>query len=237
MERAGQAPQLEVVRFAFADQHGVLRGKTLVASDAARAMRDGVAMTSTLLAKDTSHRNVFPVFGSRWRFRPRRDGRRRQFPDAAGPGHVPRAALGRQHRLAAVRHLLSERQAGAVLHAALHRGALQRLAAGGFDFSPASRSSSSCSSCSIRPACDRCADLPAEAPAVEHTTHGFQYLTEARFDQVDPILQIAAHATMQALGMPLRSLEVELGPSQCEFTFAPDAARGRPTPWCCSAAP
>src|SRR5688572_6944206 len=62
VEREIKRRKLEVVRFAFADQHGVLRGKTLVASDAARAMRAGVTMTSTLLAKDTSHRNVFPVF-------------------------------------------------------------------------------------------------------------------------------------------------------------------------------
>ncbi len=62
---------------------------------------------------------------------------------------------------------------------------------------------------------------PAEAPAVEHTTHGFQYLTESRFDQVDPILEVL-RKTMQALGMPLLSLEVELGPSQYEFTFAPE---------------
>jgi glutamine synthetase len=61
---------------------------------------------------------------------------------------------------------------------------------------------------------------PAEAPAIEHTTHGFQYLTEARFDQVDPILE-TLRKTVQALGMPLISLEVELGPSQYEFTFAP----------------
>src|SRR3954465_11877182 len=54
--------KLDVVRFAFCDQHGVLRGKTLVASEAASAMRAGVAMTSTLLAKDTSHRTVFKVF-------------------------------------------------------------------------------------------------------------------------------------------------------------------------------
>ena len=43
---------------------------------------------------------------------------------------------------------------------------------------------------------------PAEAPAVEHTTHGFQYLTESRFDQVDPILEVL-RKTVQALGMPL----------------------------------
>ena len=42
----------------------MLRGKTLVASEAARAMRSGVTMTTTLLAKDTSHRTVFPVFAA-----------------------------------------------------------------------------------------------------------------------------------------------------------------------------
>src|SRR5213078_2366082 len=40
------------------------RGKTLVASEASSAMRSGVAMTSTLLAKDTSHRTVFKVFAA-----------------------------------------------------------------------------------------------------------------------------------------------------------------------------
>ena len=61
---------------------------------------------------------------------------------------------------------------------------------------------------------------PAEPPAVSLTTHGFQYLTESRFDQVDPIMKVL-RKTMIALGLPLRSLEVELGPSQYEFTFAP----------------
>src|SRR3954465_4950454 len=58
IERAG----LEVVRLSFADQHGILRGKQLMAADAARAMRDGCTITTTLLAKDTAHRSVFPVF-------------------------------------------------------------------------------------------------------------------------------------------------------------------------------
>src|SRR6185436_5561196 len=63
VEREIKRRKLEVVRFAFCDQHGVLRGKTLVASEAAKAMRSGVTMTSTLLAKDTSHRTIFSVFG------------------------------------------------------------------------------------------------------------------------------------------------------------------------------
>ena len=48
-----------------------------------------------------------------------------------------------------------------------------------------------------------------------------EHLTESRFDQVDPILAVL-RKTVQELGMPLRSLEVELGPSQYEFTFAPE---------------
>src|SRR5262249_28254997 len=64
VDRPIEDAKLEVVRFSLADQHGVLRGKTLVASEAARAMRSGVTMTSTLLAKDTSHRTVFPVFAA-----------------------------------------------------------------------------------------------------------------------------------------------------------------------------
>ena len=56
--------KLELIRFAFCDQHGVLRGKTLVASAAGKAMHGSVTMTSTLLAKDTSHRTVFDVFSA-----------------------------------------------------------------------------------------------------------------------------------------------------------------------------
>src|SRR5258708_32542140 len=62
VERTIKKNKIEVVRFSFADQHGVLRGKTLLASEAASAMRSGVTMTTTLLAKDTAHRTVFPVF-------------------------------------------------------------------------------------------------------------------------------------------------------------------------------
>src|SRR5580700_13272 len=54
--------KLELIRFSFADQHGVLRGKTVVAADAPALMQSGVTMTTTLLAKDTAHKTVYPVF-------------------------------------------------------------------------------------------------------------------------------------------------------------------------------
>ena len=53
---------LDTVRLAFVDQHGVLRGKTLMAAQLASLLANGCAMTTTLLAKDTSHRTVFPVW-------------------------------------------------------------------------------------------------------------------------------------------------------------------------------
>src|SRR5436305_9781524 len=62
VDRLIEEQALEVVRLSFPDQHGILRGKTVMAADAVRAMHNGCTITTTLLAKDTSHRSVFPVF-------------------------------------------------------------------------------------------------------------------------------------------------------------------------------
>src|SRR5258707_2306819 len=53
---------LEVVRLSFPDQHGILRGKTVLANEAAAAIRNGCSDTTTLLAKDTTHQTDFTVF-------------------------------------------------------------------------------------------------------------------------------------------------------------------------------
>jgi glutamine synthetase len=213
--------KLEVVRFAFCDQHGVLRGKTLVASEAASAMRSGITMTSTLLAKDTSHRTVFKVFSA---------GGGIGLDEMEGAGNFVMVA-----DPATFRVLPWANATGWVLcdiyfpngkpvpfsTRARYRDALDKLAASGMQF---------CAGIEVEFQLFKLLDpklatdtltWPAEAPAVEHTTHGFQYLTEARFDQVDPILE-TLRKTVQALGLPLLSLEVELGPSQYEFTFAPE---------------
>ncbi len=64
------------------------------------------------------------------------------------------------------------------------------------------------------------ATWPPQAPEVSLLNQGYQYLTESRFDQIDAALEPIRRG-VEALGMPLRSLEIELGPSQCEFTFRP----------------
>jgi glutamine synthetase len=64
------------------------------------------------------------------------------------------------------------------------------------------------------------ATWPPAAPEVSLLTQGYQYLTESRFDMLDPAIEILRRG-MTALGLPLRSVEIELGPSQVEFTFRP----------------
>jgi glutamine synthetase len=62
---------------------------------------------------------------------------------------------------------------------------------------------------------------PDGQPGERHMLNpGYQYLTELRYDELDPLLE-KLRATLQALGLPLRTMEVEFGPSQVELTFGP----------------
>jgi glutamine synthetase len=92
--------------------------------------------------------------------------------------------------------------------------------------SPGSKSNSICSSWRTRGSTPADATWPPQAPEVSLLNQGYQYLTESRFDQIDAALEPIRRG-ITALGMPLRSLEVELGPSQCEFTFRPQQRPGR----------
>ncbi len=64
LRRIVEEQKLEVIRLSFPDQHGILRGKTLVASEALASLESGCSITTTMLAKATSHRTVFPGFTS-----------------------------------------------------------------------------------------------------------------------------------------------------------------------------
>jgi glutamine synthetase len=213
--------KLDLVRFSFPDQHGVLRGKTVVAAEAAKLMRSGVSMTTTLLAKDTSHRTVFPVFTPGGGFAmPEMQGAAdflmiadpstfRVLPWAPNTGWVlcdiyfpngkPVPFATRRlcrDQIARLREAGFDLMAGLEVEFHLYRVENPRLA-------PPD------------------ATWPGEPIEVSYIHQGFQLLTEARSDQIEPILEPFWRA-VTALGLPFRSLEVELGPSQCEFTFRPE---------------
>jgi hypothetical protein len=112
-----EARGIETLRLSFADQHGILRGKTLTPRALKGALEGGVAMTSTLLLKDTSHRTVFPVWGAGSGLgEGRLDGAGDvlMIPDAV---HLPRAAAVAAFGLDAVRSGLQGRHAPALLSA------------------------------------------------------------------------------------------------------------------------
>jgi glutamine synthetase len=61
---------------------------------------------------------------------------------------------------------------------------------------------------------------PGEAPGLGPVSRGAQLLREEDLDALDDLVQ-ALSAGLLALDLPLRSLELEFGPSQLEMTLAP----------------
>lgn len=216
-----EAEGIETVRVVFADQHGVLRGKTIVASALGSAMRNGMAITSTLLLKDTSHRTVFPIWG-----------------DDIGFGRGTLTGAGDIM-------MLPDPSTFKVLPWSPHSGWLlcdlfQK------DGSPIAFSPRGILRKSIARLAERGMKLicglevefyvfrvndhklehadggiPALPPETSLLAHGYQYLTESRYDALEEIMDDLRRAC-QKLGLPVRSMEAEFGPSQCEFTFEPD---------------
>ena len=62
--------------------------------------------------------------------------------------------------------------------------------------------------------------MPGTPPDVAHLAHGFQYLSEVRLDELEPTLDLIGEGAL-ALDLPLRTVEIEFGPSQVECTFSP----------------
>jgi glutamine synthetase len=217
-----EADGIGVIRLVFPDQHGILRGKTIIATEARRALSEGVAMTTTLLLKDSSHRTVFPVF-------------------AAGGGIGDRALEGGADVLLipdpASFHVLPWAPHSGWMLCEAHfpdgrvapystRGLLQRVLAeaaeAGFDFIAGIEVEFHLFKLLDPRLAPEDAGQPGTPPEVALLTQGYNYLTELRYDQLDPALEILRRE-IQALGLPLRSMEVEYGPSQVEFTFQAQA--------------
>ena len=223
VEREIEDRKLDLVRFSFVDQHGVLRGKTVVASEAAKLMRNGVSMTTTLLCKDTSHRTVFPVFTPGGGFAmPEMQGGAdflmiadpatfRVLPWAPNTGWVLCDIYFQNGKPVP----FSTRQ--------LCRDALARLHGKGFDLMAGLEVEFHLYRIENPRLAPADATWPGEPIEVSYIHQGFQLLTEARSDQIEPILEPFWRA-VTALGLPFRTAEVELGPSQCEFTFRPEMA-------------
>ena len=214
---------LETVRVLFADQHGILRGKTLVAGALRSAFTGGVAIASTLLLKDSSNRTVFQVW----------DGQGEATP---GPMQGANDVLLVPDPATFRRLPWSPHSAWILCDVAFRdgrpvpfssRGVLRRAQA-----ALAERSMQAVIGLEVefhvfrklREGLEHGETGTAGAPGVPVETaplnRGFEFLSEAPYAGAEEILD-DLRRNAQELGLPLRSVEIEIGPSQFEFTFDP----------------
>jgi len=211
---------LHSIRVVFADQHGLLRGKTLGAELVVEAFDNGVGITTGLLIKDTGQNNMYPVWdsgagmGRPWltgagdvimmpdpttfRVLPWADGTGWLLCDLYTPDGEP-VGLSTRQLCALAEQALTEHSYGfrAGLEIEFHLYNLDSEAADVAD---------------TRPAADRL--------SLSHSHLGRMYLGEGRFDQIEPFLELL-RGNLADLGLAPRTMEVELGPSQVEMTFSP----------------
>jgi glutamine synthetase len=209
---------IQVLRFAFADQHGILRGKAIAAPQAAHALENGVALTTTLLLKDTSHRTVYPAFTPGGGIGMRQMEGAADFLIVADPATFRVLPWAPDTAWVLCDAFFGNGEPVPFCTRRLLKRALERLGEAGYDF---------LAGLEIEFHIFRIADprlrptdagQPGEPPEVSLLTTGYQYLTELRYDQIDPAVELL-RKDLARLGLPLRSYEVEFGPSQVEFTL------------------
>jgi glutamine synthetase len=211
---------LRTIRVAWGDQHGLVRGKNVMAHDFLQALKNGVDFQTATLFMDTTNHFIAPLFAS--------DAGMGMRALAGGPDAilVPDPTTFRVLPWAPrTGWVLSEMYLASGEPCpydtrGLMRRVLGELDAQGLDY---------VAGLEVEFYITRLEDpmhephqsgWPPDPPRVSVIAHGFQYLTEERQDEIDPILQILQD-NIEGIGLPLRTMEDEWGPGQCEFTFDP----------------
>ncbi len=192
----------------------------MIASEALRSLENGCSITTTMLAKDTSHRTVFPVFTAGGGFgMTEMQGASDclMIPDPTTFKVLPWAPT--TGWLLCDVHFLDGRPVPFATRG-LYKSVLNRLAERGYDFMAGLEVEFHIFKVNDHKMAPEHAGQPGEPPDVTLLSHGYQYLTEQRYDQMEPALELIRRDVV-ALGLPLRSMEIEFGPSQAEFTFQP----------------
>ena len=200
----------------------MLRGKTLVAAAAAPALNNGVGMVSTLLLKDSSDRTAYKVFET---------GGAADLPGFECAGNVILLADPATFKVLPWADTTGWLQCqswfpdGKPLELDTRRvlqTALARLAASGYGLKCGLEVEFhiyKINAEGLRTQLDpQQAAWPGHAPDVSLIHPGYHLLSEQWMDMCEEPMRIVQH-TAQALGLPLLSLEIELGPSQVEAVF------------------
>ncbi len=212
--------ELELVRIGWCDLHGIVRGKTLVASALPKTFHEGVSMVSTLMLKDTSDRTAFKVFepegtsslpgfgqGGNLLLLPDPDSfQQLPWTDSTGwlraqPWFTDGSPVELDTRRILQRALQNLGTQGISMQCGLEvEFHIYKIEDTNAQLNP------------------ELANWPGDAPVVSMIHPGYSLLTEEWFDMAEPAMRIVQR-TAQELGLPLLSLEIEMGPSQVEAVF------------------
>lgn len=227
MRRVVDELGIEMVRFSFVDQHGVLRGKTIARGGIAAAMRSGVTAPSSLLLKDTSGKSVFSVFSAE-----------------TGVGLAGFSGAGDIVMVpdpATFRVLPWAPKTGWILcdihfpdgspvplcTRTILRNELTALAARGYGMTVGAELEFHVYRADAADLTDANIGSPGSPGAARTTwptTRGSQLLYEEGLDRMQPLVD-ALYRGLTLLDLPLRSIELEFGPSQFELTMEAGSAR------------
>ncbi|KTT14706.1 glutamine synthetase, partial [Pseudacidovorax intermedius] len=187
LDRRLASGEVEVVRFAWPDQHGLLRGKTLVASEARSALRGGVNLTTTLLAKDTSHKTVFPVFSAGGGFAlPGLQGGA-DFTLVADPGTFRILPWAKKTGWVLCDAYMADGSPCPFATRRILQKAVDELGREGLDFVAGLEVEFHVFQLDDARMGLADSGQPGEPPRVSLLSHGHQYLTELRYDRVDAV--------------------------------------------------
>ena len=207
---------IRTVRLGFADQHGVVRGKSFAADQIGSLFEDGMTAPSSLLLKDLAHRTVLPVW----------NGNRPGLPAWQASGHSSDPDPDRFHILPWMGTPPGFRPISFTPMATLLLST--RAASQGVQMPALSRLA--CSSMPGWKSRHMSIALPTAAEyiryrAARHAAGGGN--PEPWISASDRALRRHARTgddahsrDLRSLAIPIRSLEVEFGPSQIEFTCA-----------------
>ncbi|MEM9358576.1 MAG: glutamine synthetase family protein [Pseudomonadota bacterium] len=208
---------IETIRILFADQHGILRGKTVVANAFASVFKSGLCVPNTLLLKDTSHRTVFPVWAQTCAELPAGVGDVLLVPDPTTFRVLPWS-----EKSAWIFCTPVAKDGSALPFAArsVLSTTIQQLAATGRSLTVGLEVEFQVFAVTDDGLDHQNATMPGRPVATRNLVQGYQLLTEQTYDRAETLLN-ELRRNAQALGLPVRSMEIEFGPSQFEFTFDP----------------
>ena len=214
-----EAGAFEQVRIGWCDVHGVLRGKTLMPAAAIESLIEGVGMVSTLMLKDTSDRTAYAVFEPGALDALPGFGFANNLmllPDPASLCALPWAPGTGWMRAQA---WFADGTPVAIDTRNVLQRALATLAEAGYGLRCGLEVEFHIYKVNEQRRLDPAlATWPGEPPPVSLIHPGYMLLSEAWADQADEPLRIVRETAL-GLGLPLRSLEIELGPSQVEAVF------------------